>query len=136
MRRQAWGWRSVRANGGRWGRPLLLAVSGPRFMGAQYFDRAVAFYGMIRVPPQWQSDTQGAPLDCVTASGAAPVLAIIGTADPYTPPDDVDALEAAGATVARYEGAEHGCVHDPSRPAHRGDDAADAWRRVQEFLKV
>ena len=100
------------------------------------FDKAVAFYGMIRVPPQWQSDTQGAPLDAVTAPGAADVLAIIGTADPYTPPDDVDALEAAGATVVRYEGAEHGFVHDPSRPSHRPDDAADAWRRVTEFLRV
>ena len=99
------------------------------------FDKAVAFYGMIRIPPQWQSDTQGEPLDCVTAPNAAPVLAIIGTADVYTPPDDVDALEAAGATVVRYEGAEHGFVHDPTRPSHRGDDAADAWRRVTDFLK-
>jgi carboxymethylenebutenolidase len=100
------------------------------------FDRAVAFYGMIRVPPQWQSDTQGAPLYAVTSPGAAPVLAIIGTADPYTPPDDVDALEATGATVVRYEGAEHGFVHDASRPSHRADDAADAWRRVADFLAV
>ncbi len=100
------------------------------------FDKAVAFYGMIRVPEQWQSDTQGAPLDCVTAPGAAAVLAIIGTADPYTPPEDVDALEATGATVVRYEGAQHGFVHDPSRPAHRGDDAVDAWRRVRDFLRA
>ncbi len=100
------------------------------------FDKAVAFYGMIRVPEQWRSDTQGAPLDCVTAPGAAAVLAIIGTADPYTPPDDVDALEATGATVVRYEGAQHGFVHDPSRPAHRGDDAVDAWRRVRDFLRA
>jgi dienelactone hydrolase len=34
----------------------------------------------------------------------------------------------------RYEGAEHGFVHDASRPAHRADDAADAWRRVIAFL--
>ena len=44
----------------------------------------------------------------VTEPGAAPVLAIVGTADPYTPPDAVDALEATGAEVHRYEGAEHG----------------------------
>jgi carboxymethylenebutenolidase len=104
--------------------------------GTGAFDRAVAFYGMIRVPPQWQSDTQGPPLDFVTRPGACPVLAIIGTADPYTPADDVDALEATGATVVRYEGAEHGFVHDPSRPAHRPDDAADAWRRVADFLRT
>ena len=98
------------------------------------FDRAVAFYGMIRVPPQWQGDGQGPPLECVAAPGAADVLAIIGTDDPYTPPDDVDALEALGATVVRYEGAQHGFVHDPSRPAHRPADAVDAWRRVAAFL--
>lgn len=100
------------------------------------FDKAVAFYGMIRVPAQWQSETQGAPLDCVAAEGAADVLAIIGTADPYTPTEDVDALEAAGATVVRYEGAEHGFVHDASRPSHRGDYAIDAWRRVRDFLRT
>jgi dienelactone hydrolase len=62
------------------------------------------------------------------------ILAIIGTADPYTPQGDVDELEAAGATVIRYEGAEHGFVHDASRPSHRADDAADAWRRVREWF--
>ena len=59
---------------------------------------------------------------------------IVGTADGWTPPDDVVALESAGATVLRYEGADHGFVHDPSRPAHRPDDAADAWARVLAFL--
>ena len=33
-----------------------------------------------------------------------------------------------------YEGAEHGFVHDPTRPAHRADDAADAWDRVLTWL--
>ena len=103
--------------------------------GTGVFDKAVAFYGMIRVPKQWQSETQTPPLDHVTKLGAAPVLAIIGTADPYTPPDDVEALEKAGATVIRYEGAEHGFVHDPSRPAHRAAAAIDAWQRVRAFLK-
>ena len=98
------------------------------------FDRAVSFYGMIRVPEAWQGPGQGAPLDAVTAAGACPVLAIIGTGDPWTPPADVDALEATGATVVRYEGAEHGFVHDPARPAHRPADAADAWRRVVRSL--
>lgn len=102
--------------------------------GTGAFDRAVAFYGMIRVPAQWQSETQGAPLDALAQRGATDVLAIIGTADPYTPPDDVDALEATGATVVRYEGAEHGFAHDPSRPAYRAADAADAWQRVAQFL--
>ncbi len=102
--------------------------------GTGRFDRAAAFYGMIRIPEQWQSDTQGEPLVAIAADGAAPVLAIIGTSDHWTPAGDVDALEAAGAEVVRYAGADHGFVHDPSRPAHRADYAADAWRRVITWL--
>ena len=44
------------------------------------------------------------------------------------------AAEAAGVTVLRYEGADHGFVHDPSRPAHRAEDAADAWQQAIAFL--
>ncbi|WP_436794834.1 dienelactone hydrolase family protein [Actinospongicola halichondriae] len=102
--------------------------------GTGRFDRAAAFYGMIRIPEQWQGEGQGAPLDAVTSDGAAPVLAVIGTSDPWTPAADVDALEATGAEVVRYAGADHGFVHDPSRPAHRADYAADAWRRVITWL--
>ena len=67
---------------------------------------------------------------------ASRVLAIIGEQDSYTPPGDVDALEAIGAIVARYPEAEHGFVHDPDRPAHRPDDAADAWQRARDWLEV
>ncbi len=102
--------------------------------GTGRFDRAVSFYGMIRVPLQWRSDGQGEPLDAISAPGACPILAIIGTHDVWTPKVDVDALEATGATVVRYQGAEHGFVHDPERPAHRPEDAADAWLRAIAFL--
>ena len=36
--------------------------------------------------------------------------------------------------MVRYPSAEHGFVHDPDRPAHRADDAADAWRRAIAFF--
>jgi carboxymethylenebutenolidase len=102
------------------------------------FRAAVPFYGMIRNPPHWRSDTNLDAIDVLRASpGAAErVLAIVGTADPYTPEQDVADLEHEGATVARYDGAEHGFVHDPSRPAHRPDDAADAWRRAVDWLQT
>jgi carboxymethylenebutenolidase len=102
------------------------------------FDRAASFYGMIRVPEAWRGPAQRNAIDMLAdvPGSAARILAIIGTADPYTPATDVDDLEAAGATVVRYEGAEHGFVHDASRPAHRADDAADAWRRVGEWFAV
>lgn len=102
--------------------------------GTGRFDRAVPFYGMIRVPEAFAGPRQGQPLDHLAKPGAAEVMAIIGTADPWTPAADVDALEATGATVVRYEGAEHGFVHAPERPAHRPVDAADAWTRLATFL--
>jgi carboxymethylenebutenolidase len=103
--------------------------------GTGRFVRAVSFYGMIRVPEQWRGPGHREPLDALGAPGACPVLAIIGGRDVWTPPDDVAALEALEhVTVVRYPEAEHGFVHDPERPAHRPDDAADAWRRAVEFL--
>ena len=101
------------------------------------FDKAAAFYGMIRLPADWQAPGADA-LDALLANPgtAARVLAIIGTADRFTPPEHVAELEAAGATIARYEGAEHGFVHDASRPTHRADDAADAWQRVVDWFAV
>lgn len=104
--------------------------------GTGRFDRAVSFYGMIHVPDDWSGGGLADPLAAVTGADACPVLALVGTDDPYTPASDVDELEAAGAQVVRYAGAQHGFVHDPSRPAHRPDDAADAWQRAAAFLAV
>ena len=41
-----------------------------------------------------------------------------------------------GVEIHVYEGAEHGFIHDASRPSHRADDAADAWRRVADWFRV
>jgi carboxymethylenebutenolidase len=98
------------------------------------FARTGAFYGMIRVPEPWHGPGHREPLDALAAGDAASVLAIVGTADRWTPPADVAALEATGATVVRYEGADHAFVHDPDRPVHRPADAADAWSRVLAWL--
>lgn len=103
--------------------------------GSGRFGRLVSFYGMIRVPPAWQGPDQREPLGYLSEQTASAVLSIIGVEDHYTPADDVDALAAqATVEVVRYPGAEHGFVHDPSRPAHRPADAADAWRRCFAFL--
>jgi carboxymethylenebutenolidase len=104
--------------------------------GTGRFWRAAAFYGMIRVPERWRSATQGEPLDALASPDRCPTMAIVGTEDPWTPPGDVNALEVAGVDVVRYTGADHGFVHDPSRPTHRADDAADAWSRVLTFLSA
>jgi carboxymethylenebutenolidase len=98
------------------------------------FDRIGAFYGMITVPEDWYGPGQGQPLEALERRGDTQVMAVVGTADVWTPPDEVNRLEAAGVEVVRYQGAEHGFVHDPSRPAHRSEDAADAWARVIRYL--
>jgi carboxymethylenebutenolidase len=98
------------------------------------FDKVVAFYGMIRVPENFDGPGHRQPLVAVSSPDAAPVLAIVGGRDHFTPAEDVDALEATGAQVHRYPEGEHGFVHDASRPTHRADDAADAWRHVVAFL--
>src|SRR4051794_35721823 len=102
---------------------------------ADRFARLVSFYGMIRVPENWRGEGQGEPLDLL-ASSRHPnrVLALVGELDPYTPPDDVEALATTGATVVRYPEAEHGFAHDPARDAHRPADAADAFARTREWL--
>jgi carboxymethylenebutenolidase len=101
------------------------------------FERAVAFYGLVRTPPEWASSSLRDALD--VAAGACPTLAIFGEVDPFVPPADVDALRQAWAgradhKVVVYPGADHAFAHDPDRPVHRPDDAADAWHRCLGFL--
>jgi carboxymethylenebutenolidase len=101
------------------------------------FARAVAFYGMIRLPEDWRGPSFREPLD--TIADVCPTLAIVGGADHFTPEDDIDALrtawkDRADCEVVVYPDAEHGFVHAPERPAHRADDAADVWRRTLAWL--
>src|SRR5689334_18462925 len=93
------------------------------------FDRAVAFYGMIRPPDDWIGPKTRLPLD--TIGDVCPTLAIFGGNDPFTPAADIQALREAWADrpdceIVVYDDAEHGFVHAPEREAHRADDAADA----------
>ncbi|MFA5884553.1 MAG: dienelactone hydrolase family protein [Acidimicrobiia bacterium] len=113
------------------GMQALKAAAGDRF------DRAVSFYGMIRPPEPMRGPKMREPLD--TAADVCPTLAIVGGLDGLAPPADVEALRAAWAgrpdcEIVVYPEADHAFVHDPDRPVHRPADAADAWRRVIEFL--
>ncbi len=101
------------------------------------FDRAVAFYGMIRTPEMWEGPGHRSPLD--SATGACPTLAVFGGADPWSSAADIDSLRQAWSArgdceIVVVEGAEHGFVHDPERPAYRPDDATVLWERALEWV--
>lgn len=102
------------------------------------FERAVSFYGMIRTPEMWEGPGHRDPLDGV--AGVCPTLYICGDTDPWVPSSDLDALRAAWANrddckVMVYRGGiDHGFAHDPERPAHREEEAVDAWRRALSWL--
>lgn len=98
------------------------------------FARIIPFYGMITIPEAWRSPTQVEPLSYLIQGNADCVLAILGDNDPYTPLADIDQLRSTGATCVVYPHAEHGFAHDASRPNHRPEDAADAFRRTKEWL--
>ena len=101
------------------------------------FARAVAFYGMIRLPEAWAGAKVRDALE--TAASVCPTLAVFGGVDPWTPAPDIEALREAwrerpDCEVVVYPEADHGFVHVPARPAHRADDAADAWARALAWL--
>lgn len=98
------------------------------------FERIVSFYGMITLPNDWKSNTQGEPLAMLINGYADNVLAIIGSLDHYTPEADVAQLRATGSQVVVYPEAEHGFAHDPTRPSHRIQDANDAFSRTEKWL--
>jgi len=98
------------------------------------FDRIASFYGMITLPETWRGGDQGEPLDYLTSGDASRVLAVIGGQDNWTPGPDVEQLRNTGVNLAFYGEAEHGFAHDVSRPAHRANDAADAFGRAREWL--
>lgn len=98
------------------------------------FAKIASFYGMIRLPEIWAGPGQGDPLDLLASGHPDRLLAIIGERDHLTPAVEVAELEATGATVVRYPEAEHGFAHDASRPAHRSDDAADAFTQAKKWL--
>ena len=60
------------------------------------FDKAAAFYGMIRLPAAFKGQWQGEPLTALAKGSVTPLLAVIGDKDPYTPPEDVAELQALG----------------------------------------
>ena len=48
------------------------------------FNRLVSFYGMIHVPEGWRGSGQGEPLEHLSNGDPSSLLAVVGTADPYT----------------------------------------------------
>ena len=103
--------------------------------GTGRFHRAVR---VLRDDPRARALAGGRsvePLDAVVAApGACPTLAIIGWSTsgrrPTTSPRSRRPAWRWSATPAPTTASST----TPSRPAHRPDDAADAWRRAMTFL--
>lgn len=98
------------------------------------FKKIISFYGMITVPDGWKSATQGEPLKYLKNGNTDRVLAIIGGKDHYTPPADVTELIRLNVKTEIYPEAEHAFAHDASRPAHRAQDAANAYEKTYNWL--
>ncbi len=98
------------------------------------FAKGAAFYPQIVIPDEWKGPELGEPLDIITAESAKNTMAILGDIDPYTPPDLIEKLKATGVTCSIFEECDHGFVHDPHRPAHKKDEAAEAWKQAETFL--
>jgi len=85
---------------------------------------------------EWESPT---PEDLERMAALAAVRVDAVAASFVRSAADIEALRAAWSDrpdceIVVYPEADHGFVHAPERPAHRADDAADAWRRVLAFL--
>jgi hypothetical protein len=79
----------------------MKALASPRV------DRAVAFYGMVRVPAQWQGGGQGDAIDVVAARAAQDdlrLLCIFGTEDPWCPLG----LDEGGRVLGLFADADYG----------------------------
>ena len=87
------------------------------------FDRAVAFYGMIRVPEGWRGPEQQEPLDLVSEGARCSRSSVVRTTGrpPKTSRRCALWRDRPDCEIVVYEGADHGFVRDAEQPTHRGD---------------
>jgi carboxymethylenebutenolidase len=96
----------------------------------------IGFYGWPLGLPRWPDRPK--PIDAVSRF-RAPVLAIYGGADPGIPPAAIaefdQALTRSGVRheTVTYDGAPHSFFD--RKQAEFADASADAWRRVQDFVR-
>ncbi|MGH9164857.1 MAG: dienelactone hydrolase family protein [Acidimicrobiales bacterium] len=101
--------------------------------GTGRFDRAVSFYGFVRV--DWARPGHAQPLDWLARPEACPTLAFMGGRDSLVPVGDAELLSALPhVEVVVYPEGQHGFAHDATRATHRPIDAADAFARTAVFL--
>ena len=121
-------------------------------MGGQYawlaacacrgLSAVAPFYGMLRYEPGLDPQKKPrAPLDAV-AGLRCPALGLYGQEDTIIANADVDELEGRLARqrqpteIVRYAGAGHAFLNDTRPALYRPEAAADAWRRLIDFLRT
>lgn len=110
---------------------FLQAASGLGYAGV------IGFYGWPLGLARWPDRPR--PVDHV-ARFACPVLALYGGADPGIPPSAVEEFDRAltragiGHESVSYDGAPHSFFD--RRQTEFAEASADAWRRVQAFVKA
>jgi carboxymethylenebutenolidase len=98
---------------------------------------AVAFYGPLGGAP---TDIQPTPASAVVTQINCPLLGLYGGKDPGIPVESVLKAEGDAKTAGKkveiviYPEAPHG-FHADYRPSYRPTEAADAWGRMQAWLK-
>jgi carboxymethylenebutenolidase len=128
------------------GQVRALFAIGFCFGGALAFHQAasglgyagvIGFYGWPLGLPRWPHVPK--PIEAVPRF-RCPVLAIYGGADPGIPPAAVEEFDRALTRAAvphesvTYEGAPHSFFD--RKQVEFADDSADAWRRVQAFVRA
>jgi carboxymethylenebutenolidase len=113
------------------GRAALLQAVDPDWAGV------IGFYGRLRL----EGESGLSPIGVAEAGRVrVPTLALFGEADPWIPPDDVEAFRAGLAAhgipheIVAYDGAPHS-FFDRDMAAH-ADSCADAWSRLLSFLGI
>jgi len=123
---------------------MYALMAGARCTG---LGASVPFYGLLShqhgiLHSETGLDPTLKPVEPLAVAGElrCPTLAFYGDKDEFVPFSDIELLEdrfaqgSQAAEVVVYPGAGHAFMNDTRPDAYRPEDAADAWRKMVDFL--